>query len=140
MCVVEPLRGLAQVKEGGDSTVFPKLRTFEFDRGKLFEDVWTADGKPYLSQRVLSRVRACKVFLAISLPVWGFLTFERLDSPGEDHVFTLLRQPLLQWWSDFTAFDKHDLAKACSVGSAEFPDPTIPRAKREKRIYKEPNM
>ena len=35
-----------QVKEGHDSTVRPKTRTWEFDNGRKFLDEWAADGKP----------------------------------------------------------------------------------------------
>ena len=32
------------VKEGHDSTVRPKVQTYEFDNGRMFLDAWASDG------------------------------------------------------------------------------------------------
>ena len=57
------------VKEGNDSTVRPKLQTYEFDGGRPYLDEWASDGKPALSRRFVGRLRALNVLAICTLPV-----------------------------------------------------------------------
>lgn len=137
MTVSAPLC-VVQVKEGHDSTVRPKLASYEFDQGKLYKDEWAADGKPYLSRYAQGRVRAAKIFGCVSVSVCSVLLFGRLDG-GEDHVFTTLQRPIYRWFNAFIKFDRYEEAKARSVGWP-LPDPTAVRVKPSPRIFRQPDL
>ena len=103
------------VKEGFDSTVRPKVQTYEIDNGKLFLDAWAADGKPMLSKNFTGVMR---VFGVISMTAAGVaLVFSDWSSvsQGEDHVFTALQRGARSWWATFIQMDEADVAKARSV-------------------------
>lgn len=99
------------VKEGHDSTIRPKVQTYEFNNGRLFLDAWAADGKPLLSQAFLGRVRVLNVAMCTMAGIcivfgdWG----ER------EHAFTPVRHAALAWWDTFVRMDSADLAKARSL-------------------------
>ena len=106
---------VAMVKEGFDSTVRPKVQTYEIDNGKLFLDAWAADGKPMLSKNFTGVMR---VFGVISMTAAGVaLVFSDWSSvsQGEDHVFTALQRGARSWWATFIQMDEADVAKARSV-------------------------
>ena len=102
----------AQVKEGHDSTVRPKLNTWEFDtRGRRFLDEWKADGKPMLNTKVLGRVRFTKMFFALMLPVWVVA----VDWGQQEHVMSEVQRRYWGWWGSFARLDDVDVAKALTV-------------------------
>ena len=100
------------VREGHDSTVRPKLQTYEFDNGRLYLDQWAADGKPAWGRIGQGRLRALAVFSCFAVP-FGFIF---VDFGDEEHVFSPVRRTLLNWWRTYTTLDVLDVAKACSVG------------------------
>ena len=121
------LRGsLAMVKEGHDSTVRPKLQTYEFDNGKMYLDTWAADGKPALSRTFVGRLRALKIFAAVTLPA-AFLLLG--DWGDNEHIFSPVQRAAFGWWSRFVEMDEMDVAKARSVAVGGPPAP--PRGVRE---------
>ena len=103
------------VKEGADSTIRPKVTTYEFDRGKLFLDAWAADGKPMPSQhrlavyRVLGVVTLTSAAIALVLTDWGQLT------NGREHCFTPVQKFAFAWWNRFIEMDEADVAKAMEL-------------------------
>ena len=100
------------VKEGHDSTIRPKTTTYEFDNGRLYQDVWAADGKHQLSKSFLGRLRVAKVLACAAIP--AVLIFA--DWGEGSHCFDYVRDGLSGWWSTFTAMDVADVAKGRSVG------------------------
>jgi hypothetical protein len=103
------------VKEGHDSTVRPKVQTYEFDGGRLLLDSWAADGKPNLSRNFQGWLR---VFGVLSLTGAGtvlLLTDWSGVSKQHDHVFSDLQRGVRAWWSTFMEMDEADVAKARSV-------------------------
>lgn len=104
------------VKEGVDSTVRPKVKTYEFDGGRMFLDAWAADGKPMLSQRfqgwtrVLGVVSFTGAVCALVLSDWSSATNYR-----EEHVFSSLQRGIFSWWHGFIEMDEADVAKAMTV-------------------------
>ena len=103
--------GSSMVKEGHDSTVRPKIQTFEYDNGRLFLDAWAADGKPNFSRKfigwsrvanVLGCAAACGV---ICMSDWG---------PGET-CFSPVQRVTRSWWASFSEMDVEDVKKARSV-------------------------
>ena len=103
------------VKEGHDSTVRPKVRTYGFDGGKLFLDVWAADGKPVLSKnfqgwmRVLGVLTMTGMGFSLVLSDWGSV------SQNQEHVFSAVQHAIFGWWAKFIEMDEFDVAKARSV-------------------------
>ena len=102
------------VKEGGDSTLRPKVQTYEFDGGRLFLDSWAADGKPMLSRTFQGWTRVLGVVtltgaLALVLSDWGSVAQNR------EHVFSPVQRCVFGWWSRFTEIDAADVAKARPV-------------------------
>ena len=102
------------VKEGHDSTVRPKVQTYEFNNGKLYRDVWAADGKAQLSKTFLGRLRVFNVLACIAIPV----ALISADWGEERHIFTPVREGCVAWWKNFIELDEADLAKAHSVGQS----------------------
>ncbi len=114
------------VKEGHDSTVRPKVQTYEFDNGRMYLDVWAADGKAQLSKTFLGRLRVLKVLACVTIP--AVLIFS--DWGEGTHCFTQVRDGLLSWWRTFSQMDEADVAKGRSVGA---PLPELPsRARRDR--------
>mmetsp|Transcript_29645 Transcript_29645/g.76627 ORF Transcript_29645/g.76627 Transcript_29645/m.76627 type:complete len:127 (+) Transcript_29645:79-459(+) len=101
------------VKEGHDSTVRPKVQTYEFDNGRMYLDVWAADGKATLSKTFMGRMRVLKVLACAAIP--AVLVFS--DWGEGTHVFTPIRQSLTAWWRTFVQLDVADVAKGQSVGT-----------------------
>ena len=100
------------VKEGHDSTVRPKVKTYEFDNGRLYLDVWAADGKAALSKAFMGRMRVLKVLACAAIP--AVLIFA--DWGDSTHVFTPVRRGITAWWQTFVQMDVADVAKGRSVG------------------------
>ena len=101
------------VKEGHDSTVRPKVLTYEFDKGRMLLDSWAADGKPALSRYFQGWMRVLGV-LTVSAAT-ASLVFSDFTHTDNDHVFSGIRRSLLAWWSTFIALDEADVAKARRV-------------------------
>ena len=125
------------VKEGFDSTVRPKIQTYEFNEGKLYLDQWASDGKPHFSRAWLGRGQAALILLTATTSL-GCLMYPWEGESGKEHVFTPVRRGLAAWWEKFTALDVVDIAKAQSVGDpivdariAE-PQPAAPAAVPKK--------
>ena len=113
------------VKEGHDSTVKSKVKSYGFDGGKLFVDAWHADGKPMLSNRIQSWVRVGKVLgltvfgVSLLLSDWGTAT------STDDHVLSSVQRSIWGWWTTFTELDEADVAKAKSVARRKVPQPSL---------------
>ena len=124
-CTVTPVQTMSNRigREGQDSTIYPKLKTWEFDQGRPYLDEWASDGKPYFSRKLQTRIRVLKVvlpFVALPFAVLG------VDyGPGET-VFSPIQRAFHSWWSTFTALDHADIQKAHSVGGGRW----MPRAPR----------
>lgn len=103
---------IGMVKEGHDSTVRPKVQTFEFDNGKMFMDAWAADGKAMFSRRFLGWSRVANVLGCTGICAVLFF----MDHGNDDHVFSTARQATLNWWGTFVEMDMYDVKKAKSVG------------------------
>ena len=116
------------VKEGHDSTVRPKVQTYEFDNGRMFLDAWASDGKANLSKPFLGRMRVLQVLACTSISLVLVLS----DWGGGEHVFSPLRRGLLAWWDRFREMDTADVAKARSVGA-----PIGPRGSSRNREARE---
>ena len=114
------------VKEGHDSTVRPKVQTFEFDNGRMYQDVWAADGKAMLSKSFLGRLRVFQVLACAAIPL--VLVFS--DWGEGTHVFTPVRKATLAWLRRFSQLDEVDVAKGRSVGQ---PLP-LPPSQSEKAV------
>ena len=99
------------VKEGHDSTIRPKVQTFEFDNGKVFLDAWAADGKANLSRRFIGWSRVAHVFAVTGMTAVLFFS----DWGPNEHIFSDARRMVGQWWTKFVELDVHDVAKARSV-------------------------
>eukprot|EP00962_Isochrysis_galbana_P021696 scaffold6412_cov153-Isochrysis_galbana.AAC.2 len=99
------------VKEGHDSTVRPKLQTWEFDNGRAYLDQWAADGKPMWSKRTLGAYRAAGVLLAAAITPLILLS----DWGEKETVLSPLQRVCWSWWATFSAMDEADVAKARSV-------------------------
>ena len=109
--------------EGQDSTVRPKLKTWEFDQGRRYLDEWNAEGKPYLSKSIQSRIRFAKAILPfIVVPVGLFL----VDFGPEETVVSPIQRAMHSWWGTFVALDTADVVKAKSVRRR--PAPKVSRA------------
>ena len=121
-----------QVKEGHDSTVRPKTRTWEFDNGRKFLDEWAADGKPALSKVHLQRVQMFKVLVAGLLLPPMILLIDSGGSGGET-CFSPLQRQFQSWWSAFRAIDAADVAKARAVMPAK--DDAVTDAPRTPRMF-----
>ena len=102
------------VKEGHDSTIRPKVQTYEFDNGRMYLDVWAADGKAVLSKTFMGRLRVFKVLACVAIPT--VLIFS--DWGDGSNCFTPVRDGLKSWWRNFAQMDEADVAKGRSVGSA----------------------
>ena len=100
------------VKEGHDSTIRPKVQTYEFDNGRMYLDVWAADGKAQLSKTFLGRLRVLKVLACATITT--VLIFS--DWGEGTHCFTPVRDGLTSWWRTFSQMDVADVAKGRSVG------------------------
>ena len=101
------------VKEGHDSTVRPKVQTYEFNNGRLYMDAWAADGKANLSRTFQGRMRVLNVLLCVGMGT----TLIFMDWAGNsEHVFSPVRRVALTWWRNFNRLDVADVAKARSVG------------------------
>lgn len=106
------------VREGHDSTVRPKVQTFEFDGGRMFLDAWASDGKPALTRnfqgwlRVLGVVTMTSFGIVLVLADWDKATHH------QDHVFSSLQRGIRGWWATFIQMDEADVAKARSVQRA----------------------
>lgn len=120
------------VQEGHDSTVRPKLQTYEFSNGKLYLDQWASDGKPHFDRATQGRMRALLVFSCVTI---GFGCLLR-DWGSEENLFSPVRRGLLGWWRTFTALDAADVAKARSVGPpiANAPPTSAPVAPAPKKF------
>jgi hypothetical protein len=99
------------VKEGHDSTIRPKVQTFEFDNGKLYLDAWASDGKAHFSRRFLGWARVAHVFATTGMAIALFNS----DWGHEDHCFAVARHEMLRWWTRFVELDVYDVQKAKSV-------------------------
>ena len=103
------------VKEGSDSTVRPKVQTYEFHGGRLLFDAWAADGKPMLSRNFQGAMRMLGV---VSMTCAGvalvFSDWSRV-AQNQDHVFTSFQRFVRSWWATFIEMDEADVAKARSV-------------------------
>ena len=99
------------VKEGHDSTVRPRLQTWEFDpdSGRKYLDVWEAEGKPNFSRLFLSRIRVAKVLSVLLIPPLVIFSYE---DDGKDTAITPIQRGFSSWWSAFTALDEADVRKA----------------------------
>jgi hypothetical protein len=101
------------VKEGHDSTVRPKVQTYEFDGGRLYLDAWAADGKANFSRAFLGRMRVLNVLLCTGMGAvllchdWG----------EKEHILSPLQRTARSWWGTFFAMDVADVRKAQSVGA-----------------------
>ena len=124
---------LVQVKEGHDSTVRPKVETWEFDNGRRYLDAWAADGKPYFSRSIQSRIRVAKVASMIVLPMWCVLCMDTGQDP-DNHVFSVPRNAFWNWYMRFVEFDKFDMRKARSVGGP-LPEVPVPRPPRKIKVF-----
>ena len=82
------------VKEGHDSTVRPKVQTYEFDNGRLFLDSWASDGKPSFSRRFLGSMRVLNVILCVGM---GAVLISG-DYGDQEHVFTPVQRGFRNWW------------------------------------------
>lgn len=102
------------VKEGHDSTVRPKVQTYEFDNGRLFLDSWASDGKPSFSRRFLGSMRVLNVILCVGM---GAVLVSG-DYGDQEHVFTPVQRGFRNWWQTFIEMDVHDVRKAQSVGTS----------------------
>jgi hypothetical protein len=101
------------VKEGHDSTIRPKVKSYEFDNGRLFLDAWHADGKEMLSKRFTGWARVASVLsCAFLVPVLVFS-----DYGEREHVFSPLQRSVRGWWTQFFKMDVADVAKGESVGA-----------------------
>ena len=116
-------------REGQDTTLYPKLKTWEFDQGKPFLDEWSSDGKPYFSRKIQTRIRVAKAVLPfVLIPlVLGF-------DDGSETVFSPMQRTFYSWWTTFTALDHADVQKAQSVGEGRW----IPSVSRP--IEREPTQ
>ena len=104
--------------------------------------MWAADGKPYFSRTFQGRLRALKVLIVITTPIWCIMTFDRVREGEADreHVFSQIRQPVLQWWNAFASFDRYEVAKATSVGGS-LPKPDSAQAHTASpRSFKQPEI
>ena len=116
------------VKEGHDSTVRPRLQTWEFDpdSGRKYLDVWEAEGKPNFSRLFLSRIRVAKVLSVLLIPPLVIFSY---DDAGKDTAITPIQRGFSSWWSAFTALDEADVRKARALG----PSPRAPPRGRRGR-------
>ena len=103
------------VLEGHDSTVRPKVKTYEFDGGRMYLDSWAADGKPVLSKRFLGLSRAGGVVAATGTLFMLVLSDWNDVAGDKEHVFTPVQRGVRTWWSRFTEMDEFDVIKARSV-------------------------
>ena len=117
---------VAMVKEGHDSTVRPRLQTWEFDpdSGRKYLDVWEAEGKPNFSRLFLSRIRVAKVLSVLLIPPLVIFSY---DDVGKETAITPIQRGFSSWWSAFTALDEADVRKARALG----PSPARLRAAAE---------
>eukprot|EP00967_Tisochrysis_lutea_P133538 scaffold234564_cov30-Tisochrysis_lutea.AAC.1 len=99
------------VKEGHDSTVRPKLQTWEFDNGRAYLDQWAADGKPMWSRRTLGRFRAISVLVTAGITPLILLS----DWGEKETILTPFQRIYWKWWTTFIAMDEGDVVKARSV-------------------------
>ena len=100
------------VKEGHDSTVRPKISTFEFNDGRIYLDAWHSDGKSSLSKTFLGRLRVAKVLLCTLMPAAMLFGSDW----GDDHVFTAPCNAVSAWWRTYVRMDIADVSKGQSVG------------------------
>ena len=112
------------VKEGIDSTVRPKVQTYELDGGRLLLDSWAADGKPALSRKFVGLVRVGGVFALTGCSAVLLLSDWSGVTKGQEHVFSELQRSLHTWWRAYTEMDVADVAKARSVGGAASATPS----------------
>ena len=105
------------VKEGHDSTVRPKVVTYEFEKGRMLLDAWAADGKPALSRYFHGWMRVLGVVTITAASV--SLVLSDFSHTEQDHVFSGLRRSVLGWWTTFVALDEADVAKAMAVRQAK---------------------
>ena len=121
------------VKEGHDSTVRPRLQTWEFDpdSGRKYLDVWEAEGKPNFSRLFLSRIRVAKVLSVLLIPPLVIFSY---DDVGKETAITPIQRGFSSWWSAFTALDEADVRKARALGRRRRASarPPRPRARRAR--------
>ena len=113
------------VKEGHDSTVRPKVQTYEFDNGRMYLDAWASDGKANLSRTFLGRMRMLNVFLCVGMG--GVLLCA--DWGDQEHIFSQLQRTTKGWWRTFITMDEADERKARSVGWGGPPPSGQPESK-----------
>ena len=109
--------GCDMVKEGVDSTVRPKVTTYEFDNGRIFMDVWAADGKPVATKRAKAISRVVGV-ITLTAACGLVMSDWTANTMGKDHVFTPVQRFVRNWWRRFIRMDDFDGAKAMSVAPA----------------------
>jgi len=99
------------VLEGHDGTNRPILKTYEFDKGRVFLDQWDADGKPMWSRKILNRYNAVGVVVGFCLIPAIFMS----DFGEKETVVSPFQRSFFRWYTTFMAMDVGDVAKARSV-------------------------